>query len=211
MKPIIFCNITNMKNYKGTCEEDQPRFGGSYVEKTGFANEHLNFLPVTTNETGSDTCFGFVMFNGAELHIENIIGCKSASKADSVNGVTVVWCAKSSPNGSNRIVGWYRNATAYRREQYIDILFENMDEPYTQSFMFEADAQACVLLPVSDRMQSKWYVPRNGHNGYDFGFGRSNIWYAHGVEENEKLKRYLETLIHNIEHYDGMNRLYEED
>ena len=57
---------------------------------------------------------------------------------------------------------------------------------YVQSYNAIAKAKDCVLLPVGERSRKiKWQVPRKA-NGWKFGFGRANVWYA--SEDNEELK-----------------------
>ena len=45
-------------------------------------------------------------------------------------------------------------------------------------------------------------MPRKS-NGWKFGFGRANVWYA--SEDNEELEDYMEKLLYQIENYDGEN------
>lgn len=85
-----------------------------------------------------------------------------------------------------RVVGWYKDATVYRYPQFVDFI-----NGYVQEFNFIDKKENCVLLPENERFSSKWIVPRSGHNGYDFGFGRSNLWYAQGTESNAELKATL--------------------
>ena len=76
------------------------------------------------------------------------------------------------------------------------------------------------MLPENERNHSKWYVPNSKQNNYHFGFGQANVWYgkiskntkkAYSKDKLElcqaKLDEYLETLIDNIENYDGKNWL----
>ena len=76
------------------------------------------------------------------------------------------------------------------------------------------------MLPENERALSKWYVPTSKYNKYHFGFGQDNVWYgkiskdtkkAYSKDELDlyqtKLDEYLETLIENIENYDGENWL----
>ena len=44
---ILFCNIANMKYYKGKVDGiDEPQFGGDYVLQTGDAEGKYNFKPI---------------------------------------------------------------------------------------------------------------------------------------------------------------------
>lgn len=206
MKPIIFCNIAYMKYYKGIIKGiDEPVNGGAYVKKNNDAHEAYNFDCFRGEGDETDFCIGFVMLaqslknKTSQLHIEKINGCQLSKNEESVDGVTVVWCAKPDKIDGMRVVGWYKDATVYRCPQY------ELRNEREQEFNFIAKKENCVLLPEKERLSSKWIVPSSGHNGYDFGFGRSNLWYAQGTENNSRLKRYIERLSAKIGKYNGEN------
>lgn len=210
MKPIIFCRIADMKYYRGITENDRPVNGGAYVNETGEAHECYNFD--YANVDGKNVCLGFVMMartsatGNVALHIEKISGCELAKNQESVDGVTVVWCAKGEGRTSTRVVGFYKNATAYRYPQFAD--FEN---GFCQQFNFIAKKEDCVLLPINERYtKSEWYVPMSGKNGYEFGFGRSNVWFANGENGSLKERDYVEKVLEAIENYSGRNLMEEE-
>ena len=210
MKPIIFCRIADMKYYRGITDDDRPINGGAYVNETGNAHECYNFD--YANVDGENVCLGFVMMartsatGNVALHIEKISGCELAKNQESVDGVTVVWCAKGEGRTSTRVVGFYKNATAYRYPQFAD--FEN---GYCQQFNFVAKKEDCVLLPINERYtKSDWYVPMSGKNGYEFGFGRSNVWFANGENGSLKERDYVERVLEAIENYSGRNLMEEE-
>lgn len=210
MKPIIFCRIADMKYYRGITDEDRPINGGAYVNETGEAHECYNFD--YANVDGEDVCLGFVMMartsatGNVALHIEKISGCELTKNQESIDGVTVVWCAKGEGRTSTRVVGFYKNATVYRYPQFAD--FEN---GYCQQFNFVAKKEDCVLLPINERYtKSEWYVPMSGKNSYEFGFGRSNIWFANGESGSIKEKDYVERVLEAIENYSGRNLMEEE-
>lgn len=206
MKPIIFCNIAYMKYYKGIIDGvDEPVNGGAYVQETNDAHEAYNFDFFRGEGDETDFCIGFVMLaqslknKTSQLHIEKINGCQLSKNEESVDGVTVIWCAKPDNIYGRRVVGWYKDATVYRCPQY------ELRNEREQEFNFIAKKENCVLLPEKERLSSKWIVPSSGHNGYDFGFGRSNLWYAQGTENNSRLKRYIERLSAKIGKYNGEN------
>ena len=114
-----------------------------------------------------------------ELHIERIDPL--AKNRDSLDNVLVVFCATPKPGGSV-IVGWYKNATVYRRRPS----YEGRD------YNLCAQKDDCCLLPEYRRT---FKVPR-ATNG-DVGFGTMNIWYAHG----EKNRGYVESVIDYIDSY----------
>lgn len=209
-KTVIFCRVASMEYYRGNTEKDRPVNGGSHVDLTGEAHECYNFDPV--NIDGEDVCLGFVMIartsstGNMTLHLEKMNGCELAKNLESVDGVTVVWCAKGEGCTSTRVVGFYKNATAYRYPQFCDF-----ESGYCQQYNFVAKKEDCVLLPINERYtKSEWYVPMSGKNGYEFGFGRSNIWFANGENGSLKERDYVERVLEAIENYSGRNLMEEE-
>lgn len=210
MKPIIFARIADMKYYRGITEKDVPANGGSYVKETNEAHECYNFLEATMDDE-KEYCLGFTQLIGRsrngniQLHIEKIVGCAGYKKEDVVDDVTVVFCSKAYNSKTMRVVGFYKHATIYRNCQ-----FAEFDEDYIQEFNFIAEKENCVLLPYNERHRGKkWYVPTSGGNGYSFGYGRSNIWYAGSNTTNENEIDYVERMISSIENYSGENWMNE--
>ena len=206
MKPIIFARVADMYYYNGITNKDIPINGGSYVKETGEAHECYNFSPVEIAGEGK-VCLGFAMLaqttKGAEihLHIEKIVGCEALKNEMFVNDVIVVFCSKAPGSDTMRVVGFYKNATVYRKYQTAEF-----DNGYLQDYNFFARREDCVLLPYQERHKGKrWYVPMSKKRNSKFGFGQSNIWYAQGYNENKELYDYLECMIQNIENYDLEN------
>jgi len=206
---VIFCNIAWMKNYCGIKKDDIPVNGGSYVKKNQRGNEVDNFLPITVVEDGIDEricyfgSFETMASNGStsnQTHIEKIYGCKGLQKADFAEGVLVIWCA-TSKSGSSRIVGWYKNATVYRRYKEIEI--ENPDgSTEIRPYNIMCDIEDAVLLPESERQETVWFAPRkNEKKGISFGFFRANVWYASEPEA----QHYVEKVVKRIRSYHGKN------
>ena len=215
MKPIVFVRISSMYLYKGITDQDEPYGAGSYVAETGDAHEAYNFKPEFDPEIGEDVCFGFFMLNGAygndvALHFEKINGCEALKDEEILEGVTVVFCAKSPGSKTTRVVGFYKNATMYRHLKEAVFTTEDGGE-YYQAFNFEAKAKDCILLPFSVRhSDNRWYVPHVGVNGATYGLGHSNIFYGDKAKENPELYNYLEKMIKSTEEYNGENWLYKE-
>lgn len=213
MRPIIFARIADMEYYRGITETDKPFGAGSYVAETGMAHECYNFQPEFDETDGNEYCLGFVMFGGekgpadCEMHLEKMNGCSAMRHEEAIEGVTVVFCSTAPGSHTMRVVGFYKNATAYRRMQVIDFPSKDDDyDIYEQGFNFIAKKEDCVLLPYTKRhSDSKWYVPQKKKNGSTFGFGRSNIWYASDAKSDPKIKAFVERMIKSIEEYDGEN------
>ena len=161
---VLFCNIAWMASYDRIAfPEDRPRYGGSYVKDTGDAFESWNFHKY------DDGYYGFVetKYRGGtsvqaranQLHIEKI---DPSAKGETVDGITVVFCAYSDEERSTVIVGWYEDATVLRRrKQHPDGHMYNIKAPYA------------ILLPEAQRTKK---IPRA--KGGNFGFGQSNIRFA---------------------------------
>ncbi len=198
---ILFCNIAQMKYYKGIIPgKDEPQYGGDFVLQTGDAHEKYNFEPVALD--GDEVCLGFFetkSTNGSDsnqLHIEKLEGVRRTDNA--VDDVLVVWCAKRR-DASSVVVGWYKHATLYRNYQEC-----TFDGGYQQFFNVLAKAEDCVLLPTAERTH-QWWAPRCRQTR-SFGFGQANVWFA----EEESAKPYIEKLTTLIKDYHGENWLYKD-
>lgn len=205
MKPIIFARVADMKYYQGITEKDAPLNGGSYVKETGMAHECYNFDSVIEDGEDYEKCIGFFQMMGgkgaSQLHIEKMPGCESMNKEEQINGAIVVFVSKASGSKSMRVVGFYKNATVFRYPHQM-----SFGNGYVQEYMFEARKEDCVVLPYTTRFSgSSWYVPSSTSKYSDFGFGRSNVWFAGGEGASNQEKEYVERMIHSIESYQGEN------
>ena len=218
MKPIIFLNIAYMTYYDGISENDKPINGGKWVNENSSAHESHNVSVITFDDNEKKYCLGYVQTKSDKINLKRIHGCKAVNDDYQAEGIIVVWCA-TPKDGQRRVIGWYKNATVIEQAQYYDLtLADNQQmEQWYNCFSLKED---CVLLPEDERSLSKWYVPSSPTNNYHFGFGQANVWYgqitnntkkAYSKDELElcqaKLDEYLETLIENIENYDGKNWL----
>ncbi len=208
---ILFCNIAWMKYYQGTCDEDIPVNGGSYVDIHHDANEALNFLPITfENEDGESETYVLGSFETKatkgdtvnQVHIERIKGCEALGREDYAEDVLVVWCA-TSLNHEFRVIGWYKNATVCR--WYESTVVSNEDgTTFERVYNIFALASDAVLLPEAKRFRHIWKAPRkNLKTGTPFGFFRANVWYGLENEAQEFIKR----LVDQIDSYDEENEM----
>ncbi len=182
---ILFCNIAWMKYYLGTTEEDKPINGGSYIKENEDGGESYNF------QDYNGYCYGYVMLYGnmaLEKHFEGV-----ASNQSSVDDVMVIWVA-TNENGETRIVGWYKNATVYREDQY-EMAFT--DRNHNLYYRIKASAKNCYLLPEKQRT---FPIERASAVGTGMGMGRSNIWYAESKFAQDIL---IPKVIDYIENYNG--------
>ena len=133
--------------------------------------------------------------NSNQLHIEKLEGI--TQEDDIAEDVLVIWVAKRNINEKNTIVGWYKNATVGRYYEWID-----GDWP----FNIVAKVEDCVLLPLNKRNK---VVPRAGKDGYSYGMGQANVWFAQN--DDEKCKKYIQNIINFINSYDGDNLALENE
>lgn len=180
---LIFLNIGWMKNYRGL-DGDTIKGGGSFVGSHGYGFEIFNFQPF------QGRMYGYV--ERPSIALERL-GARPS--ADSVSGVLTVWVATNPWSGGRYIVGWYNDATVYRRAQNPppgvnrkippNIALprhQGVDVPYFVS----AKEQDCVLIPESQR---DFRIPTG-----EGGMGQANIWYAdrpNSVEIRRKIIEYV--------------------
>lgn len=168
MQKMLFCRIGWMKWYQGLLEDDTIYGGGSYVHLYGYGHEVYNFLP-----DGQGSLYGFVEVGG-NLSIHRL---GAEWYRNSVSNVQIVWCSTSPYDSTMYIVGWYRNATAFRYPQQCPAHLigkrplPRSDDHWTYRTIGKEEES--VLLSEDERTL---VVPRATTTGG--GFGRRNIWYA---------------------------------
>lgn len=180
MKKIIFCEIAWMKYYAGIYDDDKPMNGGKYIDENGEGGEIFNFVPY------NHKCYGYVMHQGDELHIERYD--KVLRSFDEVRDMTVVWVA--SDGDGSKIVGWYEHATMYRFWQgFYDVMCRG---DWWNNYNFVADEKDCYLI---DEGKRSFVIPRAPIAGKGRGMGQSQVWYADSpYAQNEFIPKVLEYL-----------------
>lgn len=110
---MLFCNIGWMENYQGLQGTgDSIRGGGKFVEQSGHGHEVCNFLPCGNSVYGHvESIRGAV---DTQIQLERL-GAKPG--VEFVSDIDVIWTATSPEEKGRRVVGWYRNATIYRKRQ----------------------------------------------------------------------------------------------
>lgn len=177
---ILFCNIAYMQYYDYELIEENPRHGGKYVDVTNDAYEKNNFhicedgkLRGFVETTYIDTYEG--QKKPKNIRIENIDS--KYKNQDKISNVTVVFCAHSDTLKKSVIVGWYKNATVYRkREIYKD-----------RQYNLICNSEDGYLIEEQFRC---FGVPRATDSSC--GFGRANIWYAKEKEAIDYVNEVLE-------------------
>ena len=179
MENILFCRIGWMQYYQGLLEQDQIYGGGSYVTLYGYGHEIFNFLP---DDQGN--LYGFVEVGG-DLSVYKL---GAERYQPSASNVQVVWCSRPRHSGKMYIIGWYRNATVFRKPQQCPSHLigkrplPRIDDKWTYRVIGKQSES--VLLPEDERI---FVVPRGTPTSN--GFGRKNIWYAGFTRDNMEFRR----------------------
>lgn len=187
MSRVLFCNIAYMQYYDFSMIKEVPKYGGKYVTETGDAYEKHNFHLCEDGMVRGFVETKYVDGSASaqrprQLRIENID--PAFKKENSINSVTVIFCAHSDVQKKTIIVGWYKDATVYRKRP----LYKD------RHFNIECSANNAFLLPERERTQ---FVPRATLDG--IGFGQSNVWYAKDAFSSQ----YVSNILNYIDEYDG--------
>lgn len=97
-----------------------------------------------------------------DIHIENIDPVFRGS--DVATGIRVVFISKGPGYDKNVVVGWYENATVYRKRQSTDEQF---------GYNIKCAASDAFLVPDTER---GFFYPKKNSDG-TYNFGQSNISY----------------------------------
>ena len=161
MRLMIFCNVAWLPHYRGESTNPMQFFPGllEHGEKQEEGWERWNFK---TERDGN--VYGYAPTNYREINLERIGG-----SGDYLTGVDVVF-ASNTLNQGDLIVGWYSNATVYRRLQSI---LRGIDED-EKGYNFCASPENVVCIPVDRRT---YQVPR-AQKGVTGWMGQHAIWYA---------------------------------
>lgn len=195
-KKVLICNVGYMKFYKGITEDDKIIGGGSYPIKNQTGGEIYNFLPqndgytygfVETNYLDSDNNTGQVEY-AKNINIDKIDS--SANGHDSISNIRVIFISKG-PHSSNVIVGWYDNATVYRKRQKRGNQF---------GYNIRCLNEDAHLIPFESRTFA--YPKKNSDGTYNFGRGQISYPYDSMQEMTidlvENANNYIDNLLKNI-------------
>ena len=176
--PILVCRIAWMPFYQDTKE---PAYSGdSWVAAGNMPFEAVNFLSV------NDFYYGFVAIQSAKNININRLGGNADD--DQVEGILVVFCAPHPATGNLLVVGWYKNATVYRR--WID----RPDSEPVRFVRFVSDEATLV-----EEANRGFVIPR-ATDGLDVGgIGIAPIWYGLNDNDAERFVISLNQYITQIE------------
>jgi hypothetical protein len=153
MTPLLVCNIGWMSRYEGLDgKPDKIVGGGQYVKEHGKGHEVCNFLRCKDGYV-----YGHVETIkkdiDRQIRIENIFANAGKGDPESVSGVDVVWIATNPDEGGRRVVGWYRDATVYRRRQEFEkaLLTRQHKRDEIDSYRIRVKGGNATLLRLEDR------------------------------------------------------------
>lgn len=187
---FLVCNVARMDSYDGLGKGVTIGSGASFVEDEGWGNEIYNFRRHKGRFYGG-------LFPGRfkdrykDINISNI---GALPDHDEIHGVTVIWTAPR-PSGGTFVVGWYKNATVYRKEQDAP-QGSRRQNPKRKSescgYYVEASAKDGKCLEKDLRTVK---VPRFKKGG----MGQSSVWFAHRTPLGRKFLQKVTPLIQNGE------------
>lgn len=125
---IVFVNVPWMKYYSGEGDEE------TLVPACGYNFQHVDGFYYGYGE-GMD-----------ELEIDRLEGVNPAD--EKVEDVTVVWTAHNR-KGENKVIGWYKKATLYRKVKE-ELTLDS--ERTIFKYVMKAPAKEALLLPVELRL-----------------------------------------------------------
>lgn len=174
---IIFCRGGYMKYYRGITEDDSEILkGGKYNEEGNIGHECFNFYTCSDGK-----CYGFVQIKDAgNLNIDLIASDTNKFKITDrayIDGVTVIFIA------NNKVVGYYKNARAYRLMQKRENITEGGNDYY-----FVCDSNDAVLIEEKER--ENYTIPKKQKNW----MGQANIFYAQKEEIYDEIINLLNKL-----------------
>ncbi len=183
---IIVFNIGWMTNYNGL-ENDNIMNGGAFIGERGFGGEIFNYSPFEGYMYGYVQPSGRGDYNSRIIRIERL-GAPSGDS--SIDGVLVAWSARK-PEGGTYLVGWYKNATIFRRFQDPPEGARRVHEGEPLGYYVKVSADDCILLPPNERILK---VPRanDPENQGRGGIGQANVWFAGNLIFRQQLNQFIE-------------------
>lgn len=159
--------------------------------KSEESGELFNFAP------SRGSCYGYIPFAPggrwfSDLSLERI--APEATRTTSrVEGATIIWTAPSKELGCRVVVGWYRDATVFRKAQDHKLPNGKVIKIY-----FQTPSGSCFLLPPSLRQKEVYSASKARHEGIE-GSWPGNIAIFYVGEKNPQLARQLQRYVETQE------------
>lgn len=173
---FFFVRIAWMNYYQGV-KNDIPKGAGSYVKENQNGGEVYNFKEI------SGKYYGYSRNqNGRSFDLTKVGANK---KEENIKGLTVVFFATNPKYGGQYVIGWYKNASIYKKTKEIKDKGRGNENTYN----FECKKKDAYLIPTSER---SFILPK--------GPGESNVWYPkmdnlEHVAFVKKLNKYIDNPI----------------
>ena len=183
IEPVLFARIGWMEYYQGKRDDDaRPMGGGEYnYDPANLGNEAYNFKPI------KGKVYGFL--STSRINLKRIVpGASGHYLAD----VLVVFVAIDRGKRGQQVVGWYRNATAYR-----DRVRDQTAERHNFDYCVETASKHAVLVPSALRQCS---VPVGKG-----AIGQANVCYVFEKNGTPKQITWPDRVIAYITSYTGEN------
>lgn len=168
---ILYCRVGWMKFYVGA-QGDHPKNGGSFNKK------HCGYEIYNFREFDSKY-YGYVEPGKIKDRVRsiNIDKLGAPSSAEKIDGVLVVWFATKEKSGQY-VVGWYKNATVFKKRQDVPDNVREKRDPNQNAFYYNVLSTEKTSIQVEKRDQQIK------------GAGQSNIWYGN-KETNQKVLDFI--------------------
>jgi hypothetical protein len=151
--PFILCRVVWANTYRSKKESF---FAGNmkYPMNHGVAHELLNFA----NEAGLS--YGYVESKGDSIRLSNF---GIATNAETIDGITIIWCALDEGTRKLRVVGWYDDATVFSRPQALTGRSLRGRWQYYFKTKIEnahliAEAERYLEVPMKSKIEDRGYI-----------------------------------------------------
>lgn len=170
---ILVCNVGWMARYQGL--EGQPDDivgGGKWVKENKRGHESCNFLPTPSG----DVLGHFETIKGEIDRAVSIEKLGASDDADHIDHIDIVWVATNPNAGGRRVVGYYRDATVYRRRQeHTKLPTKQHRLDQINSYMISAKVANVRCLALEERTivlgrppgwigQANWWFPEHSEH-----------------------------------------------
>lgn len=194
---VLFARVGRMKFYAGPQTGDEKPIGGGGNNKKHIGHEIFNFADF------HGRLYGFVSTKKGRINFERID--PAARDREKLDDVLIIFVA------GQRIIGWYRSATAYRTTRPFPIsvskeITKRLKQEGTnvnfkvEGYRFESSTDNAVLLPTHERRHE---IPGNVKGG----FGQSNVCYLRPSEGKRKSRPWMDRAISYVMEYAKENLL----
>lgn len=180
-RKVLFVRVGWMRFYSGPIPGDERPIGGGAYNKRKIGHEVYNF-----HETGG-RLYGYFQPSRFtyEVALERID--PKASNKDVLKNVLVIFVARH-PDFGQVIVGWYRNATVFRKH-----VRHSPGKPRRFGHFCSAEASKSILLPDDNRGVA---IPFGKG-----GMGQSNVCYMLNCDGSSKQGAWIETALDFVDDY----------